>query len=82
MSRTETKIIKTVIDKFKEDGVDENNYIIYISHGDNEDSAIKVKNIFQEIFPNIDVIINKLPAVLTCHGGLGCIALHYVHKMK
>ena len=42
----------------------------------------KVKNIFEETFPGIDIIINKLPAVLTCHGGLGCIAVHYVHKME
>ncbi|MFQ8706294.1 MAG: DegV family protein [Thomasclavelia sp.] len=82
MSRTETKIIKTAIDKFKEDGVSSNDYTLYISHGDNEDLAINVKNIFQETFSGIDIIINKLPAVLTCHGGLGCIALHYVHKMK
>ena len=82
MSRTETKINKTIIDKFKEDGVNRKDYTLYISHGDNENSAINVKNIFEETFPGIDIIINKLPAVLTCHGGLGCIAVHYVHKME
>lgn len=82
MSRTETKIVKTIIDKFKKDGVNELDYVLYISHGDNEDSALRVKSIFQDLFPGIPVIINKLPAVLTCHGGLGCIALHYVHKME
>lgn len=82
MSRTETKIIKTIIDKFKKDGVNELDYVLYISHGDNEDLALRVKSIFQDLFPGIPVIINKLPAVLTCHGGLGCIALHYVHKME
>ena len=68
MSRTETKINKTIIDKFKEDGVNRKDYTLYISHGDNENSAINVKNIFEETFPGIDIIINKLPAVLTCHG--------------
>lgn len=82
MSRTETKINKTIIDKFKEDGVNVEDYTLYISHGDNENSAINAKNIFEETFPGIGVIINKLPAVLTCHGGLGCIAVHYVHKME
>lgn len=50
MSRTETKIIKTAIDKFKEDGVSSNDYTLYISHGDNEDSAINVKIFFKKHF--------------------------------
>ena len=82
MSRTETKIVKIIIDKFKMAGVNGEDYSLYISHGDNEDYAVKAKNLLQDVFPNIEIIVNKLPAVLTCHGGLGCIALHYVHKMK
>lgn len=82
MSRTETKVIKMVIDKFKEDGVNGQDYTIYILHADNEEGANKVEKIFADTFAGIDIVINKLPAVLTCHGGIGCIAMQYVHKMK
>ena len=82
MSRTETKIIKIFIDRLKEDGVNKEDYCLYISHSDNEETALKAKTLLQEEFPGIEVIINKLPAVLTCHGGIGCISIHYVHKMK
>lgn len=81
MSRTESKIVKTVIQKFKDANVNAKDYTIYISHADNEESAFKAKNLLQEIFEGIDVVVNKLPAVLTCHGGMRCISVHYTHKM-
>ena len=81
MSRTESKIVKTVIDKFKNAGVNAKDYTLYISHADNEESALKAKRLLQDIFDNIEVIVNKLPAVLTCHGGMKCISVHYIHKM-
>lgn len=82
MSRTETKAIKMVVDKFKEDNVNANDHSIYILHADNEKMALKIKQLFEEVFPQIEVIVNKLPAVLTCHGGIGCIAMQYTHNMK
>ena len=81
MSRTESKIVRTVIDKFKEAGVNAQDYTLYISHADNEESALKAKKLLQDIFAGIDVVVNKLPAVLTCHGGMKCISVHYIHKM-
>lgn len=81
MSRTESKIVKTVIDKFKEANVNATDYTLYISHADNEELALKAKKLLQDIFAGIDVVVNKLPAVLTCHGGMKCISVHYVHKM-
>lgn len=81
MSRTELKIVKTVIQKFKEAGVNARDHTIYISHADNEESALKAKRLLQDIFDGIDVVVNKLPAVLTCHGGMQCISVHYIHKM-
>lgn len=80
MSRTESKVIKTMIEKFKSANVNAQDFRIYISHADNEELAIKAKNLLQDIFEGIEVFVNKLPAVLTCHGGLGCIAIHYICK--
>lgn len=80
MSRTGSKVIKTMIEKFKSANVNAQDFRIYISHADNEELAIKAKNLLQDIFEGIEVFVNKLPAVLTCHGGLGCIAIHYICK--
>ena len=70
-----------VVPKTKNAGVNAKDYTLYISHADNEESALKAKRLLQDIFDNIEVIVNKLPAVLTCHGGMKCISVHYIHKM-
>lgn len=81
MSRTEVKILKSIVDKFHELGVNAKQHKIYISHADNETFAKKAKLLFQTTFHGIDVEINYLPAVLTCHGGLACCAIHATYKI-
>jgi DegV family protein with EDD domain len=81
MARTEVKILKSIVDKFHELGVNAKQHKIYISHADNEIFAKKAKLLFQTTFHGIDVEINYLPAVLTCHGGLACCAIHTTYKI-
>ena len=56
-------------------------YKIYISDADNLVFAKKAKLLFQTTFHGIEVEINDLPAVLTCHGGLACCAIHSTYKI-
>lgn len=81
MSRTEVKVLKAIVDKFHELGVNAEKYKIYISHADNIIFAKKAKLLLQTTFHGIEVEINNLPAVLTCHGGLACCALHSTYKI-
>lgn len=81
MSRTEVKVLKAIVDKFHELGVNAEKYKIYISHADNIAFAKKAKLLLQTTFHGIEVEINNLPAVLTCHGGLACCALHSTYKI-
>lgn len=81
MSRTEVKVLKAITDKFHELGVNDEKYKIYISHADNIVFAKKAKLLLQTTFHGIEVEINNLPAVLTCHGGLACCALHSTYKI-
>lgn len=81
MSRTEVKVLKAITDKFHELGVNAEKYKIYISHADNIVFAKKAKLLLQTTFHGIEVKINNLPAVLTCHGGLACCALHSTYKI-
>ena len=81
MSRTEVKVLKAITDKFHELGVNAEKYKIYISHADNIVFAKKAKLLLQTTFHGLEVEINNLPAVLTCHGGLACCALHSTYKI-
>ena len=81
MSRTEVKVLKAITDKFHELGVNAEKYKIYISHADNIVFAKKSKLLLQTTFHGIEVEINNLPAVLTCHGGLACCGLHSTYKI-
>lgn len=81
MSRTEVKVLKAIADKFHELGVNAEKYKIYISHANNIVFAKKSKLLLQTAFHGIEVEINNLPAVLTCHGGLACCALHSTYKI-
>lgn len=81
MSRTEVKVLKAITDKFHKLGVNAEKYKIYISHADNIIFAKKAKLLLQTTFHGIEVEINNLPAVLTCHGGLACCALHSTYKI-
>lgn len=76
MCRTEAKVLKLVVDKFRELGVNAKEHKIYISHADNLGFAKKAKLLLQTTFHGIEIEINNLPAVLTCHGGLACCSLH------
>lgn len=75
MCRTEAKVLKLVVDKFRELGVNAKEHKIYISHADNLGFAKKAKLLLQTTFHGIEIEINNLPAVLTCHGGLACCSL-------
>ena len=81
MARTETKIIKAVLDKFDDLKINAKDHCIYLSHANNELIANKVKEFLQRRFDNIDCVVLALPAVLTCHGGLGCIAIQPTYKL-
>lgn len=81
MVRTETKLLKEVVKKFEDDGVNSEDYTIYLSHADNEKEVKKISLLLKTMFKGIDIVVTKLPAVLTCHGGLGCVAIHYTYKI-
>lgn len=80
-ARTEGKIVQLIIDKFKDLNVNSLTNKIYISHADNLRGAQKVEQLCKALFDDIDCEIVELPSVLTCHGGLGCIAVQSTLKI-
>ena len=81
MSRTESKILGSVIEKFKSLGVNAKEHVIYLAHANNLERANRIKEILGNHFENMEFVISSLPAVLTCHGGLGCVAIHSTYKV-
>lgn len=81
MARTEGKIVQLLIDKFKTLNVNSLTHKIYILHADNIKSALKFEQILKAMFDNIECEIIGLPSVLTCHGGLGCVAIQSTLKV-
>lgn len=80
ITRTEKKAWQLVMEAFDEQGINENTHIIYVVHSDNLEKAEEVKNIMKNHYPKMDVFITDIPAVLTCHAGLGLIAVQSVCK--
>lgn len=80
MARTDTKILSKIKDHFNKIGVNGTKYKIYLSHAQNFEGATRFNEYLKLHFDNIETEIIELPAVLTSHGGLGCLAIQSVIK--
>ncbi len=51
---------------------------VFISHGDCEEDALRVKEMVEEVFPQSEVIVSYVGPVIGAHTGPGVIALCYL----
>lgn len=82
MARTDAKVFTMMIDQFKKENVSGKTHKMYIDHADNLALAQQAQKIMEDAFGMIECEIVDLPAVLTCHGGMGCIALQSALKTR
>ncbi|MGM8214695.1 DegV family protein [Bacillaceae bacterium W0354] len=81
--RGANKVLKRMVDLMKERGENLDEQTIAITHGDNEESAQKLKElIVQEGVNPKDIIISDIGAVIGAHAGPGTIALFFLNKTK
>lgn len=80
MARTEAKIFAAAVEQFIKENVDAAKYKLYVSHASNIDAANRFITFAKSKLNDIECEIVDLPAVLTCHGGLGCIAMQSTLK--
>lgn len=74
--------MKELVNKMKSNAdVDRWNYV-FISHGDCEEDATRVKEMVEEGFPQAQVIISDVGPVIGAHTGPGVIALCYLGKTQ
>lgn len=81
IARTDTKIFDMMMKEFKKQNVHENTHEFYLPEICPDEKVIsKLLEMIHENFGNITVHRVTLPAVLTCHAGLGCFALQSILK--
>ncbi len=68
-----------IVDKYFETR-DENYNIIYISHGDDIDSANLIKRLLLEKDKSLNIYITQICPVIGCHSGPGTVALCHIAK--
>lgn len=80
--RGKGKVLKRMLELMKQrsKGADLSLQTIGISHGDNLDNALKLKNMIEEKYGCKDFIINHIGCAIGAHSGPGTIALFFLNK--
>lgn len=80
--RGKKKLLKRMLDVMEERGVDLENQLVGISHGDDEQSALELKSLIQERFGTKEFYINIIGSVVGSHAGPGTLALFFLNAKK
>ncbi|MCY6485263.1 DegV family protein [Clostridium aestuarii] len=80
--RGRKKALKSLIDKFEENMIDDENQVIGISHGDCIKDALYLKEMVQERFKVKEIIINHVGPVIASHTGVGMLSLCFIGKER
>ncbi|MGE8205194.1 DegV family protein [Heyndrickxia sp. NPDC080065] len=80
--RGKKKLLKRILDVMEERGVDLENQLIGISHGDDEAAALELKSLIQERFGTKDFYINMIGSAVGAHAGPGTLAIFFLNKKK
>lgn len=80
--RGKNKVIKTMINIMEERSVnaDLKNQTIGISHGDDMESALKIKKLLMENYGIEDFIVNTIGGAIGAHSGPGTLAITFLNK--
>ena len=76
------KAVSALIEGMQEQASLQKGDPIFISHGDCEEEALALKRILQEKYPENEIWLNYIGAVIGSHSGAGTIALFHVGKHR
>lgn len=74
--------MKELVSKMQSNADVENWKYVFISHGDCLEDATRVKELVEESFPQVKVILSDVGPVIGAHTGPGVIALCYLGKTE
>jgi len=78
--RGRKKVFKRMLDVMEERGKNLSSQIIGISHGDDLETALQLKEMIQERFGTKHFIINIIGAAIGSHSGPGTIAVFFLNE--
>ncbi|GGB39748.1 DegV family EDD domain-containing protein [Virgibacillus dakarensis] len=77
--RGSKKLLARMVDIMDERGVDINNQVIGISHGDDLERAEQLAEMIKEKFQPKDIVIEMVGSVIGAHSGPGTLALFFLN---
>lgn len=75
-------VFKFLVNTIEEKGIDLEETTIFVAHGDDEERAIKLKEMILEALPVKEVIINPMGAVIGTHVGPDALGVLFVGKER
>ena len=80
--RGKNKILKSMLEiiKTKKGSTDLKKQAIIIVHANNEESALKLRDMLKEEFGVEDIIINTIGSVIGAHTGPGTVGVFFLNK--
>ncbi|WP_201715297.1 DegV family protein [Rossellomorea arthrocnemi] len=77
--RGKKKLLKRILDLMEERSEDFSDQIIAISHGDDEELALEMKQLIEERFTPKDVYISIIGCAIGSHTGTGTLAIFFLN---
>jgi DegV family protein with EDD domain len=78
-ARGKNKAIRRILE-IMEERCHQLGHTIGISHADDKESALKLKEMIEEKFGFRDIVVNMVGSVLGCHIGIGGVAVFFLNK--
>ena len=79
VKRTMISAAQSIIEYLREKELG-SQHILYISHATALEDAQKMKVLFEQAFPDLEVVILELSAVFVAQGGPRCVAIQYIKR--
>lgn len=79
VKRTMISAAQSIIEYLREKELG-SQHILYISHANALEDAQKMKVLFEQAFPGLEVVILELSAVFVAQGGPRCVAIQYIKR--
>lgn len=80
--RSERKVANTFIKWLEDNGVNEQDYVLYLLNVESSERIEIIENKIRESFGDIEIRYNQLPGVIATHVGIGTMGVQYVKKAK
>ncbi len=76
--RGQKKLFKRIIEMMKEEGGDWADQTVGISYADNEETALRMKEMIEEAFHPKETILHSIGSAIGAHSGPGTLAIFFL----